>query len=121
MRRGMVVGMMMTLAVAIGGLAAVALAGPDKPIASVKSLAGDWRAVGGASAAAIRITADGSYEGTAASGDKAPGKITVTAGKGTFKSTMSEGKVTLSEEGGKDVLTFARADGRGSARLQRVR
>jgi hypothetical protein len=44
-------------------LAAVAYAGPDKPIASVKSLSGDWRALGGASAAAIRIKPDRSYEG----------------------------------------------------------
>ena len=118
--RSAIVRMMVAVAM-VGGLAAVAIAGPDKPIASVKSLAGDWRAVSGASAAAIRITADGSYAGTAASGAKTTGKITVTAGKGTFKSTTSEGKVTLSEEGGKDVLTFARGDGRGSARLERVK
>lgn len=102
-------------------LATVAFAGPDKPIANVKSLAGDWRAIGGASAAAIRIKPDGSYEGTAASGAKTAGKITAAAGKASFQSTTSVGTVTWSQEAGKDVLTFVRADGRGSARLERVK
>ena len=57
-------------------LAAVTFAGPDKPIANVKSLTGDWRAISGASAAAIRIKPDGSYAGTAANGAKTVGKIT---------------------------------------------
>jgi len=105
----------------IVSLAAVAFAGPEKPIANVKSLTGEWRAVGGASAAAIRISADGSYEGTAASGAKTAGKITATGGKASFQSTTSSGTVTWSQEDGKDTLTFVRGDGRGSARLQRVK
>jgi len=104
-----------------GGLVGPALAGPYKPIADVKALAGEWRAVGGASAAAIRIKPDGSYEGTAASGARTTGEIMVTAGKAAYRSTGSEGTVTLSQEGGKDVLTFMLADRRGSARLERMK
>jgi hypothetical protein len=102
-------------------LAAVAFAGPDKPIANVKSLTGDWRALGGASAAAIRIKADGSYEGIAANGTKTVGKITAVGGKASFQSANSAGTVTWSQEAGKDVLLFVRADGRGSAKLERVK
>jgi len=102
-------------------LAAVAFAGPDKPIANVKSLTGDWRAMSGASAAAIRIKPDGSYEGTAANGVKTAGKITAGGGKASFQSTTSAGTVTWSQEDGKDMLVFVRADGRGSAKLQRVK
>jgi hypothetical protein len=103
------------------GLAGAAVAGPEKPITSVKSLAGDWRAVGGATAAAIRIKTDGSYEGTSANGAKTAGKITATGGKGSFQSTSAVGSVAWSQEGGNDVLTFMRADGRGTAKLQRVK
>jgi len=109
------------LAVLVGGLAGLVSAGPDKPIAHVKSLAGEWRAVGGASAAAIRIQPDGTYEGTSASGAKTTGRVTATAGKASFKSATAAGSVTLSQEGGKDMLTFVTADGRSSARLQRVK
>jgi hypothetical protein len=103
------------------GLAGPAIAGPERPIADVKSLAGEWRAVGGTTPAAIRIQPDGSYEGVAASGAKTTGKVMVTAGKASYRSTGSEGTVTLSREGGKDVLTFTAANQRGSARLERVR
>jgi hypothetical protein len=112
---------MIVLSLLLAGLAGPALAGPDKPIADVKSLAGEWRAVGGTSPAAIRIKPDGSYEGLAASGAKTTGKVAVAAGKGSYRSTSSEGTVTLSTEGGKDVLTFMRADLKGSARLERVK
>ncbi len=112
---------MVVLSLLLAGLAGPALAGPDRPIADVKSLAGDWRAVGGTSPAAIRIKPDGSYEGLAASGAKTTGKVAVTAGKGTYWNSSSEGTVTLSTEGGKDVLTFMRADRKGSARLERVK
>jgi hypothetical protein len=112
---------MVVLSLLLAGLAGPALAGPDRPITDVKSLAGDWRAVGGTSPAAIRIKPDGSYEGLAASGAKTTGKVAVGAGKGTYRSTRSEGTVTLSTEGGKDVLTFMRADRKGSARLERVK
>jgi hypothetical protein len=105
----------------VWSLAAVAFAGPDKPIANVKTLTGEWRAIGGASAAAIRIKPDGSYAGTAANGAKTAGNITAVAGKATFQSTTSAGSVTWSQEAGKDILTFVRSDGRGSARLQRVK
>jgi hypothetical protein len=105
----------------LGSLTAAAVAGPDKPIRSVKSLAGDWRGAGGASAAAIRIKADGTYEGTAANGAKTVGKITAAGGKASFKSTSSAGTVTWSQEGGQDVLTFVRADGRASVKLVRVK
>ena len=43
------------------------------------------------------------------------------AGKGSYRSTSSEGTVTLSTEGGKEVLTFMRGDLKGSARLERVK
>jgi hypothetical protein len=102
-------------------LAAVAVAGPDKPIASVKSLTGDWRAMSGASAAAIHIMPDGSYEGIAANGTRTVGKITTAGGKASFQSANSAGTVTWSQEDGKDMLLFVRADGRGSAKLQRVK
>lgn len=102
-------------------VAGPASAGPDTPITDVKSLAGDWRAVGGASPAAIRIKPDGSYEGLAASGAKTVGKVAVVAGKGSYRSTSSEGTVTLSRDGGKDVLTFVRADLKGTVRLERVK
>ena len=102
-------------------LATVAFAGPDRPIASVKSLTGDWRAMGSASAAAIRIKPDGSYEGFSANGAKTVGKITATGGKASFQSASSAGSVTWSQEGGKDMLFFVRADGRGSAKLERVK
>jgi hypothetical protein len=101
-------------------LAAAAFAGPDRPITSLKSLAGEWRALGGASAAAIRIKPDGSYEGTAANGIRTVGKITLADGKASFQSASSAGSVTWIREGGMDVLLFARADGRGSAKLERV-
>lgn len=112
---------MTVLSLLLAGLAGPALAGPEQPIADVKSLAGDWRAVGGTSPAAIRIKADGSYEGLAASGAKTTGRVAVTAGKASYRSTSSEGTVTLSREGGKEVLTFMRADLKGSARLERVK
>jgi len=101
-------------------LAGVAFAGPDKPILDVKSLTGDWRAVGGG-AAAIRIKPDGSYEGISANGAKTAGKITTAGGKASFQSANSAGGVTWSQEGGKDVLLFVRGDGRGSAKLERVK
>jgi hypothetical protein len=109
------------LALVLGAFIGAAFAGPDKPIASAKSLAGEWRSVGGASAAAIRIKADGSYEGTSASGAKTTGKVTVASGKASFQSTASTGTVTLSEQSGTDVLLFMSADGKSSARLQRVK
>lgn len=112
---------MVVLSLLLAGLASPTLAGPDEPIANVKNLAGEWRAVGGTSAAVIRIRPDGSYEGLAASGAKTTGKVAVAAGKGTYRSTSSEGTVTLSTEGGKEVLTFMRADLKGSARLERVK
>jgi hypothetical protein len=105
----------------VGSLAAVAFAGTDKPIGNLKSLTGDWRAMSGASAAAIRIKPDGSYEGTAANGTKTVGKITSAGGKASFQSANSAGTVTWSQEDGKDMLLFVRADGRGSAKLQRVK
>jgi hypothetical protein len=101
-------------------LAAVAFAGPDKPIRDVKSLTGDWRATG-SGPAAIRIKPDGSYEGISANGAKTAGKITATGGKASFQSANSAGSVTWSQEGDKDVLLFVRADGRGSAKLERVK
>jgi hypothetical protein len=101
-------------------LAAVAFAGSDRPITSVKSLAGEWRALGGASAAAIRIKPDGAYEGTAANGVRTVGRITIADGKASFQSANSAGHVTWIQEGGKDVLLFVRGDGRGSAKLARV-
>lgn len=87
----------------------------------VKSLAGDWRAIAGTSAAAIRIKPDGSYEGVSGNGSRTAGKITVAGGKASFQSANSAGSVTWSQEGGKDVLLFMRADGRGSAKLERVK
>jgi len=115
----------MRLRLAVGllvlSLATVAFAGPDKPIASVKSLTGDWRAIGGTSAAAIRIKPDGSYEGISANGTKTVGKITTAGGRASFQSASSAGSVTWSQEGGKDVLFFVRGDGRGSAKLERVK
>lgn len=110
-----------TVVLALGALVLAAHAGPDRPITSVKSLAGEWRAIGSASAASIRIKEDGSYQGTAASGAPTTGKVTVVSGKASFQSTTSMGTVTLSDEAGKDVLLFVRADGKGSARLQRVK
>jgi len=116
MRRVMVV-----LFLLLGGLVAGAFAGPDKPIGHVKALAGEWRAVGGASGAAIRIKPDGTYEGITTSGARTTGRITVKGSKASFLSTTSEGTVTLSTQGGKDVLIFVRGDGKGSATLQRVK
>jgi hypothetical protein len=87
----------------------------------VKSLAGDWRSIGGTSAAAIRIKPDGSYEGVSANGGRTVGKISVLAGKASFQSANSAGTVMWFQEGGKDVLFFVRADGRGSAKLERVK
>lgn len=116
---------MLTIRLGMGllvvSLAAVAFAGPDRPIADVRSLAGDWRATSGASAAAIRIKPDGSYEGTAANGGKTVGAITAVGGEASFRSNTSTGSVTWSREDGKDLLLFVRADGRASARLQRVK
>ena len=80
------------------GLAGPAFAGPERPIADVKSLAGEWRAVGGTTPAAIRIQPDGSYEGVAASGAKTTGKVMVTAGKASYRSTgSSHGRVIAAE------------------------
>lgn len=87
----------------------------------VKRLAGDWRAIGGTSAAAIRISPDGSYEGVSANGARTVGKITALGGKTLFQSANSAGSVTWAQEGGKDVLFFVRGDGRGSAKLERVK
>jgi hypothetical protein len=119
--RSMMVRMAVVVALGVGGFPAVVSAGPDKPIAQVKTLAGEWRAVGGASAASIRIKADGTYEGTSANGAKTTGRVTATGGKASFKSATAAGSVTLSQEGGKDTLTFVTADGRSSAKLQRVK
>ncbi len=97
-------------------------AGPDTPITDVKSLAGDWRAVGGASPAAIRIKPDGSYEGLAASGAKTVGKVAVVAGKGSYRSTSSEGTVTLSRDGrqGRAHVRARRPEGDREARAGEV-
>jgi hypothetical protein len=106
----------------ITGLAGAAgAAGPDRPIADVKTLAGEWRAVGGKSPAVIHIKLDGSYEGIATNGAKTAGKVVVTGGKASYRSSGSEGTVTLSQDGGTDVLTFTTSDKRGSARLERVK
>ena len=87
----------------------------------VKSLAGDWRAIGGTSAAAIRIKPDGSYEGVSGNGARTAGRIVVLGGKASFQSANAAGSVTWLQEGGKDVLFFVRSDGRGSAKLERVK
>jgi hypothetical protein len=105
---------------AVCGLAAIAAAGSEKAIESAKTLAGDWGSID-RSLAAIHIDEDGTYDGSAATGAKTEGRITVTDGKASFRSTTSEGTVTLSEENGKEVLTFTRSDGRGSARMQRAK
>jgi hypothetical protein len=112
---------MALLAVLVGSVVPAASAGPEKAIPHVKTLAGDWRAPAGASAAAIRIKEDGSYEGFSANGAKTTGKVTVTAGKASFKSATAAGSVTLSQEGGKDVITFMTADKKSSAKLERVK
>jgi hypothetical protein len=119
--RSMMVRMAVVVALAVGGLAAVVSAGPDKPIPNVKTLAGEWRAAGDASKASIRIKGDGTYEGTSANGKKTTGQVTAIGGKASFKSATAAGSVTLSQEGGKDMLTFVSADGRSSAKLQRVK
>ena len=111
---------MLALSVLLVTIAGPALAA-DTPITDVKNLAGEWRAVGGASPAQIRIKPDGSYEGFAASGAKTIGKVAVVGGKGSYRSTSSEGTVTLSRDGGKDVLTFVRGDLKGMAKLERVK
>ncbi len=111
----------LVLCLAVFCFAAIASAGSDKAIDNVKTLAGDWRSVGGASPATIHINEDGTYEGTAATGVRTTGRVTVTGGKASYQSTTSAGTVTLSEENGNEVLTFVRSDGRGSANLQRVK
>jgi len=98
--RSVILAMTLVLGLLPGTLAGSASAAPDTPITDAKSLAGEWRAVGGASPA---------------------GKVAVVAGKGSYRSTSSEGTVTLSRDGGKEVLTFTRADLRGSAGLERVK
>jgi len=108
------------LLLVVCGLATIAVAGPDKPIDNVKTLAGDWGSID-RSPAAIHINEDGTYEGTAASGARTTGSVTVTSGTASFQSTTAAGTVTLSEENGKEVLTFTRSDGRGSARMHRVK
>ena len=102
------------------GLAAVAGAESDKIIESVKALAGNCVSID-RSVAAIHINEDGTYDGSAATGAKTAGRVTVTDGKASFRSTISEGAVPLSVENGKEVLTFTGSDGRGSARMQRVK
>lgn len=52
---------------------------------------------------------------------KTTGRVTATAGKASFKSATAAGSVTLSQEDGKEMLTFVTADGRSSAKLQRVK
>ncbi len=98
-------------------LATIAFAESEKPV-DVRTLAGDWRAVNGP--AAIHINEDGTYAGTAVNGARTIGKITVTAGEASYRSTTSLGTVSSSEEDGKDVLTF-RPIGGDSAKLQRVK
>ncbi len=71
----------LVLSLVVCGLAAVAFAGSDKPIDDVKTLAGDWRSVGGASPAAIHINEDGTYEGTSATGARTSGKVTLPAAR----------------------------------------
>jgi hypothetical protein len=95
--------------------------GADKPIDDLKTLAGDWRSLGNVNQAAIHINEDGAYHGIAASGAKTTGHITVTGGKASYRSTTSEGAVTLSEESGKDVLTFVPTSGRAAPKLERVK
>jgi hypothetical protein len=101
--------------------ASVAFVGAEKPFDDLKTLAGDWRSMGNVTQAVIHINQDGTYEGIAASGARTAGGITVTGGTASYRSTTSEGTVTFSEESGKDVLTFVPTNGRGSAKLERVR
>src|SRR5258705_1115798 len=100
-------------------LGAVALEEWAGPITSLKSLAGEWRALGGASGAAIRIKPDGAYEGTAANGARTVGRITIVDGKASFQSANSAGRVTWIREGGNGSVLFVRGDGRGSAKPER--
>jgi hypothetical protein len=102
-------------------LASVAFAGAEKPFDDVKTLTGDWRSTGSVTPASIHINEDGTYEGIAASGARTAGRITVTGGKASYRSITSDGTVTLSEENGKDVLTFEPSGRRGSQKLERVR
>src|SRR4029077_5855965 len=98
--RSVILAMTLVLGLLPGTLAGSASAAPDTPITDAKSLAGEWRAVAGASPA---------------------GKVAVVAGKGSYRSTSSEATLTLSRDVGKEVLTCTRADLRGSAGLERVK
>jgi len=93
----------------------------EKPITDLKTLSGDWRSVGNASAAAISIREDGTYQGVAATGAQTSGRITVSGSKVSYQSNTSQGTVTFSEEGGKDVLTFTPASRGNPQKLERVK
>jgi len=102
-------------------LVSVVFADAEKPIDDLKKLAGDWRSLGNVNRASIHINDDGTYQGIAATGAQTTGRIAVTKGKASYQSNTSEGTVTLSEESGKDVLTFVPSSGRSPAKLERVR
>ncbi len=93
----------------------------EMPIDDVRKLAADWRSLGNVTRASIHISEDGSYQGIAASGARTTGRITVTGGKASYRSTTSEGTVTLSQEGGKDVLTFVPSSGGNPQKLERLK
>jgi hypothetical protein len=101
-------------------LPADAVAGGEKAIGDVKSLSGNWRSEGLRSPAQIHINEDGTYQGTASTGARTTGQITVTGGQATYQSSTSTGTVTLSEDGGTEVLTFLPSTGRTPQRLQRA-
>jgi hypothetical protein len=93
----------------------------EKSIDDLKMLAGDWRSVGIATPASIHINDDGTYQGIAATGARTIGQITLTKGTASYQSSTSVGAVTLSEESGKDVLTFVPSTTGRPQKLERVR
>lgn len=84
----------------------------DKQVADVKELAGTWQGwvtnqLGGQTRVLMTIKADGSYESSATDvgGTLTRGVFYLEGGKLRYRSSRTEGTVTLADERGKTVLT----------------
>jgi hypothetical protein len=81
----------------------------DKQITDVKELAGTWlgsvTADSGGARATMTIKEDGSYQASTRSGTLTVGKYSLEDGKLRYRSSLSEGTATVSEERGRTFLT----------------
>jgi hypothetical protein len=81
----------------------------EKQITDVKELAGTWRGSAtsdsGVARATMTVKEDGSYEASTQFGTLTVGKYSLEDGKLRYRSTLSVGTATISEERGRTFLT----------------